>query len=73
MSLSPGVVKIFLKINGAPVEDKFNLTARAREVLQLGTEGISTRDGAMQLHISLKTGETHRRQPVRKLDLYTAT
>lgn len=75
MSLSPGVagvVEAFLKINGAPVEDEVNLTARAHEVLQLGTEGISTRDVATQLHISLKTVETHRRQLMRKLDLYTA-
>lgn len=75
MSLSPGVagvVEAFLKINGAPVEDEVNLTARAHEVLQLGTEGTSTHDVATQLHISLKTVETHRRQLMRKLDLYTA-
>ncbi len=75
MYLSPGVAGVvvegFLKTDGAPVENEVSLTAREREVLQLVTEGISTRDIATQLHISVKTVETHRRQLMKKLDLYT--
>lgn len=75
MYLSPGiagvVVEGFLKTNGPPVADEVSLTAREREVLQLITEGISTRDIATQLHISVKTVETHRRQLMKKLDLFT--
>lgn len=75
MYLSPGiagvVVEGFLKTNGPPVTDEVSLTAREREVLQLITEGISTRDIATQLHISVKTVETHRRQLMKKLDLFT--
>ena len=75
MYLSPGVAGVvvegFLKTDGAPVENEVSLTAREREVLQLVTEGISTREIATQLHISVKTVETHRRQLMKKLDLYT--
>lgn len=75
MYLSPGVAGVvvegFLKTNSAPVVDEASLTAREREVLQLVTEGTSTRDIATQLHISVKTVETHRRQLMKKLDLYT--
>ncbi len=75
MYLSPGVAGVvvegFLKTNGAPAENEVSLTAREREVLQLITEGITTRDIATQLHISVKTVETHRRQLMKKLDIYT--
>ena len=75
MYLSPGVAGVvvegFLKTNGAPAENEVSLTAREREVLQLITEGIATRDIATQLHISVKTVETHRRQLMKKLDIYT--
>lgn len=75
MYLSPGVAGVvvegFLKTNAPPVADEVSLTAREREVLQLITEGISTRDIATQLHISVKTVETHRRQLMKKLDLFT--
>jgi len=73
--LSPGVAGVvvegFLNTNGAPVEDDGSLTPREREVLQLVTEGLPTRDIATQLHISVKTVETHRRSLMKKLDLFT--
>jgi DNA-binding NarL/FixJ family response regulator len=47
------------------------LTAREREVLQLMSEGHSTKEIARQLHISVKTVETHRRQVMRKLDIFS--
>jgi DNA-binding NarL/FixJ family response regulator len=46
------------------------LTAREREVLQLIAEGISTKEIASKLHLSVKTVETHRRQIMEKLGIY---
>ena len=47
------------------------LTAREREVLQLMSEGRNTKQIAMDLHVSIKTIETHRRQIMEKLGLYS--
>jgi len=47
------------------------LTAREREVLQLMAEGKATKQIAALLHVSIKTVETHRRQIMEKLDLYS--
>ncbi len=46
-----------------------HLTSREREVLQLLTEGNSTRKIAEQLSISVKTVETHRQNIMNKLEL----
>lgn len=43
------------------------LSARERQVLQLVSEGLTTREVAHQLHISTKTVDTHRRQIMEKL------
>ena len=40
-------------------------------MLQLVAEGKNTKQVAMILHISTKTVETHRRQIMEKLDLYS--
>lgn len=48
-----------------------SLTVREREVLQLMAEGRNTKQIAMDLHVSIKTVETHRRQIMEKLDLYS--
>lgn len=45
------------------------LSPREREVLQLLAEGASARRIARQLHISVKTVETHRRNILAKLEL----
>ena len=47
------------------------LTSREREVLQLMAAGRNTKQIAMDLHVSIKTVETHRRQVMEKLDLYS--
>jgi DNA-binding NarL/FixJ family response regulator len=47
------------------------LSSREREVLQLLAEGCTTRQIARQLHISVKTVETHRRNMLGKLELDT--
>src|SRR4051812_9670856 len=55
-----------------PVPTAFQkLTAREREVLQLMAEGYATKEIASRLHVSVKTVETHRRQLMEKLQLYS--
>ena len=47
------------------------LTDREREVLQLVAEGLAMKQIAAELGVSVKTIETHRRQIMDKLDLYS--
>jgi len=47
------------------------LTSREREVLQLLAEGKTTKEIAAQLHLSVKTIETHRLQVMEKLNLHS--
>jgi len=47
------------------------LSGREREVLQILAEGVSTKDAAAMLNISIKTVETHRKQIMDKLDLHS--
>jgi len=47
------------------------LSGREREVLQLTSEGRSMKEIAKQLHVSHKTVETHRRQVMHKLNLFS--
>ena len=46
------------------------LTPREREVLQLISEGKSTKESALHLNISIKTIESTRRQIMQKLDIH---
>ena len=46
------------------------LTAKEREVLQLLTEGRTTKQVAFNLEVSAKTVETHRQQIMKKLDIH---
>jgi DNA-binding NarL/FixJ family response regulator len=74
--LSPGIA-------GIVVQDYLNklttdrssadtvLTAREREVLQLIAEGNSTKEIAARLSVSVKTVETHRRQIMEKLGIFS--
>jgi len=72
--LSPGVADIVVEDvvhqsdnNRGTVFDI--LTAREREVLQLLTEGKSTKQIAAQCHVSVKTIETHRQHIMDKLGI----
>ncbi len=47
------------------------LTERQREVLQLMAEGKSTKEIALQLHLSTKTIESNRRNIMEKLDIHS--
>lgn len=69
--LSPGVsqavVEAFLSRTSRPPDP---LTSRERQVLQLISEGKSTKDVACLLGISAKTAESHRARLMRKLDIH---
>ncbi|MDH5767773.1 MAG: response regulator transcription factor, partial [Nitrospirota bacterium] len=47
------------------------LTSREREVLQLLSEGKSTKQIASSLQLSVKTIETYRQQIMDKLDIHS--
>jgi DNA-binding NarL/FixJ family response regulator len=66
------VVDDYLRRSGPGEATAFSaLTAREREVLQLMAEGRNTKQIAMDLHVSIKTVETHRRQVMEKLELFS--
>ena len=46
------------------------LTGRQREVLQLIAEGLSTKEIAQRMEISVKTVETHRAELMERLDIH---
>lgn len=74
--LSPSVAGVvvddYVRASGQREPTAFSsLTAREREVLQLMAEGRSTKQIAMDLGVSTKTIETHRRQVMEKLELYS--
>jgi DNA-binding NarL/FixJ family response regulator len=71
-SISSVVVDGYLeRLSKTKASEPGILTEREREVLQLMTEGKSTKQIALELHISVKTVETHRRQIMNKLDIYS--
>ena len=55
---------------GGEVTAYSTLGAREREVLQLVAEGKTSSETAEEMHISIKTVETHRRNIVQKLGLH---
>ena len=70
-SISQTVVDAYLSKEVTPPDP---LTSRERQVLQLISEGKSTKDVACLLGISAKTAESHRSRLMRKLDIHeTAT
>jgi len=72
--LGPGVPKGVLQRLGRKDDDPYeNLTPRERQVLQLIAEGKSSRCIAEQLHLAVKTVDTHRSRLKRKLDLHDQT
>lgn len=77
--LSPGVADVVLEdylrrigSDGDPAAPPAprGLSSREREVLQLIAEGLSTKQIASHLHLSVKTVETHRRQIMDKLGIF---
>ena len=72
--LSPRIASIIVSnylgtVSGSVAATAPSLTQREREVLQLLTEGISTKAITSRLHLSKKTIESHRRSIRKKLKL----
>jgi len=66
------VVDDYVKyLDKPPKKKSTGLSLRQREVLQLLTEGKTTKQIALELHISPKTVEANRRQVMAKLELYS--
>lgn len=66
-SISRAVVDAYLSKTDMPAD---TLSARERQVLQLVSEGKSTKEVASQLGVSVKTAESHRARLMRKLDIH---
>ena len=49
------------------------LTPREREIVQLLSEGKSSKEVAVTLGISVKTSETHRANIMRKLEIHSVS
>jgi two-component system response regulator NreC len=60
-------VEAFLSKKYAPADP---LSGRERQVLQLVGEGLTTKDIASRLGISVKTAESHRTRLMKKLDIH---
>jgi DNA-binding NarL/FixJ family response regulator len=74
--ISPSIAGIvikdyILKLEGTEISVYSVLTPREREVLQLLAEGKTTGKIASSLNLSEKTVETHRRQIMNKLEIYS--
>lgn len=74
--ISPSIARTFVENYTQTFEKKEKLpftefTKKEREVLQLIAEGEKTKDIADKLFVSVKTVETHRRNLMRKLNIYS--
>ena len=65
--ISEGVIDAAISGNGIVADP---LTARERQVLQLISEGHTTKEVASVLGVSVKTADTHRANIMRKLDVH---
>ena len=74
--LSPRITGIVVedyvkKLSVTPETSLAGLTEREREVLQLLAEGKSTKQIALELHLSAKAIESRRHQIMKKLDIHS--
>ncbi len=67
-----GVIEDFLHTDepGAKAHQDDRLTPRQREILHLIARGYATREIAAQLHVSVKTVESHRAQLMQRLNIH---
>ena len=70
-AVSRRVVEAYARGGDAPSEGPFEmLTPRQREVLQLIAEGLTTKEIASRLDLSMKTVETHRTELMQRLGIH---
>jgi PAS domain S-box-containing protein len=55
---------------GHGIRGDYRLTPRQREILHLIARGYATREIAVQLHVSVKTVESHRAQLMQRLNIH---
>src|SRR5260221_11977450 len=67
--ISKQVVEGYVQRVGAEQPAADHLTPRQRQVLQLIAEGLSTKEIAYRLELSVKTVETHRAQLMDRLQI----
>lgn len=75
--LSPGVVsKVvtqYLKTSSRPQDPYDSLSGRERETLKMLAEGLSVKEIAYQLKLSVKTVEVHKYNLMKKIDVHDRT
>jgi len=69
--ISPSVSRSFVKASDAEERESQFLTLRESEVLKLIASGLTNKQIADKLFISIKTVETHRKNIMQKLDVHT--
>jgi len=69
-AVSRHVIDEYVQRQGDPQSPFHILTPRQREILQLIAEGLSTKDIARKLDLSIKTIDTHRTQLMDRLDIH---
>lgn len=74
--LSPSIARTYVEFNlSKPIGKETpvfkQMTEKEREVLQLIAEGLSTKEIAASLHVSIKTIEAHRRNIMKKLNIFS--
>ena len=69
-ALDPAQVAVFERQAASGASPLDRLTPRQRHILQLVAEGLSTRQIAERLFLSVKTVETHRAQIMQRLDIH---
>ncbi len=68
-SLAQTILTGYLDAQGEKADDNLGLTGCERQILQLLAEGYSNKEIASRQGISVRTGETHRANIMRKLKL----
>jgi DNA-binding NarL/FixJ family response regulator len=71
-TVSTNVIREFVSLSSQEPDSAFAvLTDRERQVLQLLADGLSTKEAAARLDISVKTAESHRANLMAKLDIHS--
>jgi DNA-binding NarL/FixJ family response regulator len=69
-AVSGGVVTDYVQHLRRDEAEQLILTSRQTEVLKLIADGLSTKDIARKLNLSIKTVDTHRSQLMKQLDIH---
>lgn len=71
-SVSTSVIREYVSLSSREEDSAFAvLTDRERQVLRLLADGLSTKEAAARLDVSVKTAESHRANVMAKLDIHS--